>query len=39
MTTLDTLIQFEEGFWHATRDPEYYAEHMRDDGLAVFSGA
>ncbi len=36
MTTLDELIKLEHGFWEATRDPDYYARHMRDDGLAVF---
>ena len=39
MTLLDDLMLLEDGFWHASENPGYYREHMRDDGLAVFSGS
>jgi ketosteroid isomerase-like protein len=37
MRLRDELLRLEEGFWKATGDPDYYREHMADDGLAVFS--
>jgi hypothetical protein len=37
MGLLEDLVELERGFWNATGDPEYYREHMADEGLAVFS--
>ncbi len=37
MALLDELLEIEQGFWNATRDPGYYKEHMADEGLAIFS--
>jgi len=37
MAIRDELIELEQGFWKATSDPDYYRQHMADDGLAVFS--
>jgi len=37
MTLKDDLLTLERGFWDAIRDPDFYREHMADDGLAVFS--
>jgi hypothetical protein len=34
--TKDELLELELGFWNATRNPDYYREHMAPDGLAVF---
>ncbi|MEZ4503731.1 MAG: nuclear transport factor 2 family protein [Dehalococcoidia bacterium] len=36
MPLMDDLLELERGFWNATRDPDYYREHMAEDGLAVF---
>lgn len=37
MALLDELIELERGFWEATGNPDYYRQHMADEGLAVFS--
>jgi ketosteroid isomerase-like protein len=39
MALQEELVRLEEGFWNATGDPDYYREHMADEGLAVFSEA
>jgi hypothetical protein len=36
MALREQLLTLEEGFWNATQDPDYYEEHMADDGIAVF---
>ena len=37
MSLQDELIELETGFWNATKNPNFYRDHMADDGLAVFS--
>jgi ketosteroid isomerase-like protein len=37
MALREDLCELERGFWEAVGDPDYYREHMADDGLAVFS--
>jgi hypothetical protein len=37
MPVEDELMTLERGFWDAINDPDYYREHMADEGLAVFS--
>ncbi len=36
MALREQLLTLEEGFWNGTMDPEYYQEHMADEGIAVF---
>jgi len=37
MALRDELLNLERGFWKAANDPDYYREHMADDGIAVFA--
>ena len=37
MELIEELLKLDYGFWNATQDPDFYRDHMADDGLAVFS--
>jgi len=36
MGVREDLIALEEGFWNAFGNPDFYREHMADEGIAVF---
>ena len=38
MSSLDELLQLEEGFWRAAGDRSAYAAHLADDAVHVFPG-